>query len=176
MDDGEVLEKLFVISNIQEGETYSYTSNKNMTHNSYMTSMYRSYYGENRDVMFEKIEEIFINGVELYKKDESNRDILLLIKGGLKGINNIIITYKKDSKLKEKFKSLIINILALIYEDDEIETKHMKNTFKNNILSKWSKQEISEMIGKGINNQVKHHAIIYAGFCLQKAVMSVFLF
>lgn len=175
MNKHEVSEKLFILSNISEGETYSYVSNKNMVHNSYMTSIYRSYNGENRSDMYQKLEEILLTAANIYLEEKS-KDILLLIKGAMKGINNLMVTYKSDKNLKEKFKLLITKVLSLIYEEEETNEKHMKNTFKNKILSKWSKQELGEIIGKGINTQVKHQALIYAGLCLQRAVMSVFLF
>lgn len=174
----DFLDKLFVISLIKEGETYSYIYNKNYAHNSYFTALYRSYNGENRNIMFKKIELIFksiLKNLEIINEAEERKDIIILLKGGMNGLNNLMITYEKDEIFCENIKELIIFILNSLYEEEFIKKRTQNCTLKNKILSKWSKQEIKEIISSSVKNQVKNQAFICAGIFIQKAIFTALL-
>lgn len=175
-DVEEISDKLFKISLIKEGETYSYLSNSVEPHNSYYTSLKRTYYGENRKEMlkfiisyFDKAQELLFN-IDEWKK----KDLIILMKRALNGLENLSVTYSSDKDFAEKILNLINHIREILSygKEKDKELFKKKKSIKEELLSKWSKKELENIL----SDKVKSQAFICASLCAQKLLWSLFIF
>lgn len=121
----QILSNLSVIGSIQKDQTFSISTMSIVDHNSWFTSAWRYYYGENREKTVDFIINIFHEAFKLCQ----NKPSKLIIEGitnSLVGIINLKETYKKDANIYLTIGDLIIwieleirNLYDLLSKNEE---------------------------------------------------------
>lgn len=92
------IDYLKIISSIQKGETMSTSSMRTIDHNSWYSAIWRRIRGENRIETIEKIKNIYLHYLDVYRYNPSEilYHSLLLSR---EGISNLEITYNSDVEI-----------------------------------------------------------------------------
>lgn len=91
----DTIRNLAIISTITSGKTLCVTSMTVVSHNSWSSSFYRTYNGENRKNTLETIKRIILEGIELSNKFPEEQ-VYYHIENALIGLSNLKETYKDD--------------------------------------------------------------------------------
>lgn len=165
----KIIGDLVILASITPGKTFSPSSMSIIDHNSWSTTFYRRYNGENRKNSIAHIRGIFIEALNIYSLDPCN-DIIDNINEALKGILNLKETYKGDyytiaeidrivNETKEKLESFKNNEY-LSFEDcvhEMVQHKMMNNDIEVKSQGDLTSKFLDEMISNEIAEQINVH-------------------
>ncbi len=145
MEIQNILKKL---ASLKPGFTLSTTTMTVLNHNSWTSSFWRFYYGENRNEMLISIRKILNDAIELLSKTHS-LDLKEDVIAALKGISVLKETYHGDYYTIAEIDRIITNVNANIklYDDSQFSKSNESGT-----LSKPSNIEL-------IKSQEKHNDV-----------------
>ena len=115
LDQETIINQLKLIASLQEGQTLSTSSETTVTHNAWLTTLWRTYYSEDRKKSMQYINNAFLNAITLY---QSGVDIKNEITKALQGLEKLKLTYKDDHDLR----GLVVKII----DDTNVEIEKIK--------------------------------------------------
>lgn len=103
----KVLNDLKVVASICAGDTVSTTRMIVLNHNSWMSSIWRKYSGENRKNTVQFVRMIFLESVSIL---DENTDIIPKINDAILGFLNLKITYTDDKEICKEIDDIIASV------------------------------------------------------------------